>query len=56
MLNSELVRDFPDTRTFIIDIQSQTENGTYINTRSMLSVTSGRICIVLTKHISIIWR
>lgn len=48
MLNSELVRDFPDTKTFIIDIQSQTENCTYLilgHTRSARNVTSRHICI-----------
>ena len=31
MLNSELVRDFPDAKSVILDIQAQTEEGTYVD-------------------------
>ena len=31
MLNTELARDFPDTKTVILDIQAQLEDGTYLD-------------------------
>ena len=31
MLNTELARDFPDTKTVILDIQAQLEDGTYVD-------------------------
>ena len=40
MLNSELVRDFPDTKTVILDIQAQIENGTYIDIELQKSYAS----------------
>ena len=31
MLNTELARDFPDTKTVVLDIQAQLEDGTYLD-------------------------
>ena len=40
MLNSELVRDLPDTKTVILDIQAQTKDGTYIDIELQRSYAS----------------
>lgn len=40
LLNAELVRDFPETKTVILDIQAKIEDGTYIDIEVQKSYAS----------------
>lgn len=40
ILNSELVRDFPDTKTVILDVQAKIEDGTYVDIELQRSYAS----------------